>query len=75
VGSFSVTQANFLGTGNTVSATINTSSVNTVYSISHIDPYFTLDGISRRLTGLFERNRYKRLRIQVNTIKIHMGLE
>ena len=31
VGSFSVTQANFLGTGNTVSATINTSSVNTVY--------------------------------------------
>ena len=29
VGSFSVTQANFLGTGNTVSATINTSSVNT----------------------------------------------
>ena len=42
VGSFSVTQANFLGTGNTVSATINTSSVNTVYSISHIDPYYTL---------------------------------
>ena len=49
VGSFSVTQANFLGTGNTVSATINTSSVNTIYQINHIDPYFTLDGISTSL--------------------------
>ena len=61
VGSFSVTQANFLGTGNTVSATINTSSVNTVYSISHIDPYFTLDGISRRLTAYLRETDTKDL--------------
>ena len=61
VGSFSVTQANFLGTGNTVSATINTSSVNTVYSISHIDPYFTLDGISRRLTAYMRETNTKDL--------------
>ena len=61
VGSFSVTQANFLGTGNTVSATINTSSVNTVYSISHLDPYFTLDGISRRLTAYMRETNTKDL--------------
>jgi outer membrane protein insertion porin family len=61
VGSFSVTQANFLGTGNTVSATINTSSVNTIYSISHIDPYFTLDGISRRLTAYMRETNTKDL--------------
>ncbi len=61
VGSFSVTQANFLGTGNTVSATINTSSVNTVYSVSHIDPYFTLDGISRRLTAYMKETNTKDL--------------
>jgi len=61
VGSFSVTQANFLGTGNTVSATINTSSVNTVYSISHVDPYFTLDGISRRLTAYMRETNTKDL--------------
>ena len=61
VGSFSVTQANFLGTGNTVSATINTSSVNTIYSISHIDPYFTLDGISRRLTAFMRETNTKDL--------------
>ncbi|MDA8869293.1 outer membrane protein assembly factor BamA [Methylophilaceae bacterium] len=61
VGSFSVTQANFLGTGNTVSSTINTSSVNTVYSISHTDPYFTLDGISRRLTAYMRETNTKDL--------------
>ena len=61
VGSFSVTQANFLGTGNTVSATINTSSVNTVYQINHIDPYFTLDGISRRLTAYMKETNTKDL--------------
>ena len=61
VGSFSVTQANFLGTGNTVSATINTSSVNTVYQVNHIDPYFTLDGISRRLTAYMRETNTKDL--------------
>ena len=61
VGSFSVTQANFLGTGNTVSATINTSSVNTIYQINHIDPYFTLDGISRRLTAYMKETNTKDL--------------
>ena len=61
VGSFSVTQANFLGTGNTVSATINTSSVNTIYQLNHIDPYFTLDGISRRLTAYMKETNTKDL--------------
>ena len=61
VGSFSVTQANFLGTGNTVSATINTSSVNTIYQINHIDPYFTLDGISRRLSAYMKETNTKDL--------------
>jgi outer membrane protein insertion porin family len=61
VGSFSVTQANFLGTGNTVSATINTSSVNTIYQLNHIDPYYTQDGISRRLTGYMKETNTKDL--------------
>ncbi len=42
-----VNQNNFLGTGNRVSAQINTGKVNTVYSLSYTDPYFTADGISR----------------------------
>jgi len=42
-----VNQQNFLGTGNRVSAQVNTSKTNTVYSLSYTDPYFTPDGISR----------------------------
>ncbi len=44
-----VNQNNFLGTGNRVSAQVNTGKVNTVYSLSYTDPYFTPDGISRTL--------------------------
>ena len=42
-----VNQQNFLGTGNRVSAQINTGQVNTTYSLSFTDPYFTPDGVSR----------------------------
>ncbi len=43
----SISQNNFLGTGNQVSAAINTSSFRTQYSFSYLNPYYTLDGISR----------------------------
>jgi outer membrane protein insertion porin family len=42
-----VNQNNFLGTGNRVSAQINTGKINTTYSLSYTDPYFTPDGVSR----------------------------
>lgn len=44
---FNVTQQNFLGTGNRVAAQLNTSKLNTIYSLSYTNPYFTPDGISR----------------------------
>jgi len=59
---FSITQANFLGTGNRYSIGMNTSDANTIYSFSVTDPYFTDDGISRtfrfnwRETDLDEEN-------------------
>lgn len=43
----SVTQDNFLGTGKRVSAQINNSQVNTIYSFSYTNPYYNLDGLSR----------------------------
>ncbi len=49
----SVSQNNFLGRGERISAEINTSSVNTIYSFSHTDPYYTLDGVSRRLKAYY----------------------
>lgn len=42
-----VNQSNFLGTGNRVSTQVNTGKVNTTYSLSYTDPYFTPDGVSR----------------------------
>lgn len=42
-----VNQNNFLGTGNRVSAQVNTGKINTTYSLSFTDPYFTPDGVSR----------------------------
>ena len=43
----SVSQENFLGSGKTVSFSINTSKVNTVYALNYVNPYYTIDGVSR----------------------------
>ena len=45
--STSIRQANAFGTGKFVSANINTGRVNTVYSLSYLNPYFTIDGVSQ----------------------------
>ena len=45
--SASVTQSNVFGTGKYLSANINSGSVNQVYSLSYMDPYYTVDGVSR----------------------------
>ena len=45
--SASVTQANVFGSGKYISANVNSGSVNQVYSLSYMDPYYTIDGVSR----------------------------
>lgn len=42
----SVNQANAFGSGNRLSLQINSGSVNTAYSVSFTNPYYTIDGIS-----------------------------
>ena len=39
-------QANFFGTGNRVSATFNTSSINRTFAVGWMNPYITKDGVS-----------------------------
>lgn len=51
----SVNQDNFLGTGKHISAAINNSKVNTIYSFSYTNPYYTPSGVSRGFS-LFLRN-------------------
>ncbi len=43
----SISQSNFLGSGNNVGIQVNTSKINTVYSFSYTNPYFTVDGVSQ----------------------------
>ncbi|EIJ44086.1 Beta-barrel assembly machine subunit BamA [Beggiatoa alba B18LD] len=50
----SISQDNFLGSGRHVSAAVNNSQVNTVYSFSYLNPYVDVDGVSRGF-GLFYR--------------------
>lgn len=45
--STSVTQDNFLGTGNQVGLTFNNSDVNRAFGASYLNPYYTIDGVSR----------------------------
>src|SRR6267378_1991741 len=45
--STSIQQSNAFGTGKFIAATINSGSVNKVYALSYIDPYYTVDGVSQ----------------------------
>ena len=46
IGSFSVSQNNFLGTGNQFSANLQRSSYLEQYNLAYVDPYFTDSGVS-----------------------------
>ena len=50
-----VTQQNVFGTGNHLGIQVNTSKINTVYSLSFTQPYWTVDGVSRGF-DLYKRN-------------------
>ncbi|QYN47528.1 outer membrane protein assembly factor BamA [Gilliamella sp. ESL0405] len=52
-----ITQDNWLGTGNSVSFDINTTSSDKTASLSIVDPFFTIDGVS--LGGSVYYNTYK----------------
>jgi len=45
--SASLTQSNIFGTGKYLALNVSSGSVNKVYSLSYLDPYFTVDGVSQ----------------------------
>ena len=51
----SVTEENFLGSGNRLRASFNTSKVSRDISISWVNPYWTVDGVSRGLEAYNRR--------------------
>ena len=59
----SVTQENLFGTGNSASVTFNNSSSQEEYSVAYTNPYFTQEGISRRLFARYEETEGRELDI------------
>jgi outer membrane protein insertion porin family len=51
----SISQNNLFGSGNALTAQVNTGKVNKVYSLSFTEPYFTVDGVSRGF-DVYHRN-------------------
>jgi len=51
----SLSQANFMGTGKFLSMQVNTSKLNRTFAINYVDPFFTVDGVSRSF-DLYTRN-------------------
>jgi outer membrane protein insertion porin family len=49
----SIADANFLGTGQRVSAEANTGTYAKIYSFSHTEPYTTIDGINRTVDVVY----------------------
>ncbi|MBT8130521.1 MAG: outer membrane protein assembly factor BamA [Gammaproteobacteria bacterium] len=50
-----LTQENLLGTGQSLSVNVNTDRANTVYSVSHTEPFATVDGISRTISANYRK--------------------
>jgi len=71
----SVSQANAFGSGNMLSAQVNSGKINTVYALSFTDPYYTADGISRGFDVYKRKVNASSLSIaQYNTSSIGAGI-
>jgi len=51
----SFVHSNFMGTGNRVAAQLNAGQYSKVLSLSHTDPYTTIDGVSRTVSATWRR--------------------
>ena len=51
----SVAQRNFLGSGKNISFTFNNSEVNRTFALGYVNPYFTVDGVSRGFNARYQR--------------------
>ncbi len=56
--SANVSQNNFMGTGNRVAVGLNRSDTRDAYNFSFVDPYFTLDGISRGFNLYYRKTKF-----------------
>jgi len=68
-----VSQDNFLGTGDHMSVGFNRSELQESYNLSFVDPYFTLDGISRGYSLYYSKTEFSSLNLSNYTTDSHGG--
>lgn len=61
----SISQNNFLGTGNKVSIGLTKSEYQSRYNFSYVDPYWTADGVSLGYNAFYRTTDYKDLDVDV----------
>ncbi len=61
--STSISEKNFLGTGKQVTFAFNNSSAQTIYQLGYLNPYYTVDGISRGFNLRYQTSNYADLNI------------
>jgi outer membrane protein insertion porin family len=65
--SANVSQSNFLGTGNRFSLGLSRSEVTDSYTLSFVDPYFTLDEVSRGYSFYYKKTKLDSLNVSTYT--------
>lgn len=63
----SISQSNFLGTGNRVSLGLTRSDYQSNYNFSFVDPYWTVDGVSLGYNAFYRTTDYDKLDVDVST--------
>ncbi|WBE24980.1 outer membrane protein assembly factor BamA [Denitrificimonas caeni] len=63
----SISQSNFLGTGNKVSLGLTRSDYQSNYNFSFVDPYWTVDGVSLGYHGFYRATDFDKLDVDVSS--------
>jgi outer membrane protein insertion porin family len=66
----SISQNNFLGTGNKVSIGLTKSEYQTRYNFSYVDPYFTPDGVSLGYSAFYRKTNYDDLNVDIASYSV-----
>lgn len=66
----SISQNNFLGTGNRVSIGLTRSEYQTRYSFGFVDPYWTVDGVSLGWNAFYRTTDYDELKTKISSYAV-----
>ena len=66
----SISQSNFLGTGNKVSVGLTKSDYQTRYNFGFVDPYWTPDGVSLGYNAFYRKTDYSKLNVDISDYSV-----